>query len=73
MENAPIDLKMGKNVPYGICYNFKEGFLDILLFYDFTATEMCREGDFWVKIAIFCPKSLFLRISAAVKLGKSKI
>ena len=56
MENAPIDLKMGKNVPYGICYNFKEGFFYILLFYDFTAPEMCKRGQFLGKNHYILPK-----------------
>ena len=71
--NASIALKIGKNVPYGICHNPIEGFWDILLFYNFMAAEISWEGDFGVKIAIFSQKSLFLRISAAVKLEKSKI
>ena len=38
--NGPIGLKIGIDVPYDLCYNFKEGFLDILLFSNFMAAEM---------------------------------
>ena len=48
-------------------------FFDILLFSNFTAAEMHKDGYFGVKIAIFSQKSPSRRISAAVKLEKSKI
>ena len=51
----------------------KSRFFDILFFSNFTVAEMRQKGDFWQNIAIFSPKSPFWRISAAVKLEKSKI
>ena len=59
--------KMSINVPKGLCYDRKEPFLYILLFSDFTAAEMRKNGFLGLKIAVFSPKSPILRISAAVK------
>ena len=69
-RNALISLKMYLRVFSKILENYILGYF--AFFYNFTAVEMHQEGALWVRITIFCQKSLFFRISAAVKLEKTK-
>ena len=53
--------------------NSRSSFFYILLFSNFKAAEMCKNGFLGLKIAVFFQKSPILPISAAVKSEKSKI
>jgi hypothetical protein len=69
--NAPIGLKMGKNVPYGICYIFKKGFLDILLF-TILRLPKCAERAILGKKSHILPKIAVFAHFGSRKIGKKQ-
>ena len=69
-ENGPIGVKIGRGVPKDPSYNFGCQIFYIWLFSNFIAAEVRREGDFWVKLPIFCKKLPARRISRKSQISK---